>query len=266
MRHGKFVGALVVGIFLIGTFAVVLPVHATFTLGQLTGSYPFHELDFDPHVSGVVGYVWPGGGENSYSGAPNFASNTLYPGYQSPYPCTSVGQPTGNGGVVGSSGNPAQCNPPGAPTSSWYQLQGSAYAPFGAVLAGSTGDLIFGLNATADTCPGGVAQQTSCSANPADRLGWSGVTIYLPPGFTLPTMDGSDVVTTVTNSYANIQVYHVSPYDRYAPGWTAVNIWTDGGQSASPAGSSGLGTSDAYYSHQFINFTNAGEWYYFRIN
>src|SRR5208282_658996 len=86
-----------------------------------------------------------------------------------------------------------------------------------------------------------------------------------PPGFTLPTMDGSNVVTTVTNSYANIQVYKVSPYDRYAPGWTAVNIWTDGGESSNPNGGSGA-TSVTYNNHQFLNFTSLGEWYYFRIN
>ena len=250
-------------IFLGSAYVVVSPVQAHFTLGNLTGTYRFHSEDFDPHVSGVVGYVWPGGGLNSYTGVPNAASSVLSPGYQSPYPCTLAGEPTGNGGIVGSSGNAAQCNPAGAPTSSWYQLQGSTYSPFGAVLAGSTGDLIFAINATAGTCPGGHNPSTTfpflgCSG--FDPLGWSGVTIFLPPGFTLPTVDGSDVVTTVTNSYANIQVYRVSPYDRYAPGWTAVNIWTDGGQSAiKNAGA-------AYYNHQFINFTNAGEWYYFRIN
>src|SRR5208282_4462555 len=157
------------------------------------------------------------------------------------------------------------------PTSSWYQLQGSAYAPFGAVLTGSTGDLIFAINATADTCPGGVSQQGSCSAHPTDRLGWSGVTIFLPPGFTVPVMDGSNVVTTSTNSYGNIQVWKVSPYDRYAPGWTAVNVWVDGIQDAANNNCGGTssspgGTSCSYYNHQYINFTSAGEWYYFRIN
>jgi len=243
---------------------MVMPAQAHFTLGNLTGTYRFHSQDFDPHVSGVVGYVWPGGGLDSYSGVPNAASSVLSPGYQSPYPCRLGGEPLGfSGGVVGSSGYPAQCNPTGAPTSSWYQLQGSAYAPFGAVLAGSTGDLIFAINATADTCPGGNDGGTdfpSLGCSGFNPLGWSGITIYLPPGFTLPTLDGSDVVTTVTNNYANIQVYHVSPYDRYAPGWTAVNIWTDGGQSAYPNG------NNPYYNHQFINFTNAGEWYYFRLN
>src|SRR5208282_3314953 len=92
-------------------------------------------------VFGVIGYVFPGGGLAALTGAPNVASSVLSPGYQAPYPCTSNGQELGNGVVVGSTGNAPGCNPPGAPTSSWYQLQGSAYAPFGAVLTGSTGDL-----------------------------------------------------------------------------------------------------------------------------
>jgi len=260
----RLVAALTIAIFVVSAFAVMVPAQAHFTLGNLTGTYRFHSEDFDPHVSGVIGYVWPGGGLNAYSGAPNVASSVLSPGYQSPYPCRLGGEPLGfSGGVVGGSGYPAQCNPTGAPTSSWYQLQGSAYAPFGAVLAGSTGDLIFAINATAQSCPGGHDGGTDfpfLGCGGFNPLGWSGITIYLPPGFTLPTMDGSDVVTTITNSYSNIQVYQVSPYDRYAPGWTAVNIWTDGGQSAYPNGNL------PYYNHQFINFTNAGEWYYFRIN
>src|SRR5208283_2108055 len=284
MHRSKLAAVFTLMLFLVGTFAVVLPVQATFTLGQLTGTYPYHELDFDPHVSGVIGYVWPGGGENSYSGAPNFASNTLYPGYQAPYPCTVAGQPTGNGGIVGTSGNPAQCNPPGAPTSSWYQLQGSAYAPFGSVLAGSTGDLIFAVNATATSNPGGCKTNTggSCRqsaagavANDGDKLGWSQLLILLPPGFNMPsetsstygiTSDASDVITTMTNSYTDIQVSKYFPSDRYAPDWTAVQITTDGGQSAVNNGGNNVNTAVSYYNHQFINFTSAGEWYYVRIN
>src|SRR5208337_1773071 len=239
--------ALTIAIFVLSTLAIMTPnVKADFTLGALTPSYPFHQQDFDPHVSGVIGYVFPGGGLAALTGSPGTASSVLSPGYQAPYPCTSNGQELGNGVIVGTPGNAPGCNPPGAPSSSWYQLQGSAYAPFGAVLSGSTGDLIFAINATADTCPGGVSQQGLCSAHLSDQLGWSGVTIFLPPGFTLPVMDGSNVVTTITNSYGNIQVLKVSPYDRYAPGWTAVNVWVDGIQDAANAnsgGCSGVGTS-----------------------
>ena len=133
-------------IFIVSTFAVANPVAATFTLGDLTGTYRYHQFDFDPHVqlgNGVVGYVWPGGGQNALSGFPNFANVNHAPGYQSPYP---GGKP---GFAPGLSG--------GAPSASWYQLQGDAYAPFGAVLAGSTGDLIFAINSTCtDYTPGGT--------------------------------------------------------------------------------------------------------------
>jgi hypothetical protein len=40
----------------------------------------------------VIGYVWPGGGQNAYDGFPNVAGANLAPGYQSPYP---GGNPTG---------------------------------------------------------------------------------------------------------------------------------------------------------------------------
>jgi len=53
------------------------------------------------------------------------------------------------------------------------------------------------------------------------------------------------------------------------PGWTAVNIWTDGGENSGPFGTGSSGTSttsQTYYNHQFLNFTSLGEWYYFRIN
>jgi len=240
MHRANLAAALTLVVFVVGSVAVALPAQATFTLGNLTSTSPYDISNFDPHVPGVVGYVWPGAGQCAWEGFPNQASNNCFPGYQSAYP----------------SGNP-----PGAPTNSWYQLQGDTYAPFGAVLAGSTGDLIFAINATAGTCPGGVPQQRGlCAASPDHRLGWSGLTIFLPPGFTMPTMDGSNIVTTITNSYSNVQVWKVSPYDRYAPGWTAVNVWVDGIQNAVRNG------GGSYYDHQYINFTNAGEWYYLRIN
>jgi hypothetical protein len=224
-------------------------VQAHFTLGDLTGTFRYHANDFDPHVPGVVGYVWPGGGQNTWGGSPNFANVNNAPGYQSPYPGGKPSNVPGTNQIGNALDNP------------WYQLEGNSYSPFGSVLTGSTGDLIFAINATAGTCPGGVAEQRGlCSANPNHRLGWSGVTIFIPSGFTLPTMDGSNIVTTITDSYSNIQVWKVSPYDRYSPGWTAVNIWVDGIQNAVKNGGS------SYYDHQYINFTSAGEWYYFRIN
>ncbi|MGA8904753.1 MAG: carboxypeptidase-like regulatory domain-containing protein [Candidatus Bathyarchaeia archaeon] len=186
----------------------------------MTGTPRYHSNDFDPHVPGVIGYVWPGSGLNSYLGFPNVASDVLSPGYQSPYP----------GG-----------NPPGAPTQSWYQLEGDAYAPFGAVLTGSTGDLIFALNATAGF-----------------RGRWQGVDLLIPPGFSVSNTP--QVVSTITNDYSGIAVARISPNDRYAPGWTLVRVLVDAGMdSVSPS-------TTAYYDHQAIDFTAAGEWYYIRIN
>src|SRR5208283_6138061 len=84
--------SVIISLFMLASFAIANPVQAHFTLGDLTGTYRFHENDFDPHVPGVIGYVWPGGGEDSYAGAPNVASSFLSPGYQSPYPCRLSGE------------------------------------------------------------------------------------------------------------------------------------------------------------------------------
>ena len=217
----RFRALLLISIFVLGIVAIGVPVQATFTLGDLTGTSPYHANDFDPHVFGVIGYVWPGSGENAYDGFPNVASADLSPGYQAPYP----------------SGNP-----PGAPSNSWYQLEGDTYAPFGAVLTGSTGDLIFALNATA-----GFTGR------------WQGVDILIPPGFAMPGTP--QIVSTITNDYSAIAVSRISSDDRYAPGWTLVRVLADAGMSAS-----GPTTAGIYYDHQGIDFTTAGEWYYVRIN
>ncbi len=233
------------------------PVQAHFTLGNLTGTFRYHANDFDPHVAGPVGYVWPGGGLNAYSGFPNVASASLGPGYQSPYP----------------GGKPA-----GAPSNSWYQLESDAYAPFGAVLTDSTGDLIFALNATcrpvnwnnfaacATDTPdahnnGVVKSEIQTALNSAK--GWDTWMILIPPEFTgsgLTPFDDSQVVSTLTNSYDRVFVAKLSPYDRYAPGWTLVAITVDASMTST-------------YNHQLIMFTppagrltGTQEWYYARIN
>jgi hypothetical protein len=128
-----------------------------------------------------------------------------------------------------------------APSSSWYQLEGDAYAPFGAVLTGSSGDLIFAINATY-----GFTGR------------WTGLGILIPPGFSVPNVP--QIVSTITNDYSGISVIRISPYDRYAPGWTLVEVLADAGQNSRGA------TTAPYYDHQAIDFTSAGEWYYVRIN
>ncbi|MGA8857338.1 MAG: hypothetical protein WB643_09265 [Candidatus Bathyarchaeia archaeon] len=239
--HKKLAAALTITIFVISTLAIVGPVQAHFTLGNLTGTYRYHANDFDPHVAGPIGYVWPGGGQGAYQGALNFASSSQAPGYQSPYP----------GG-----------NPVGAPSNSWYQLESDAYAPFGAVLTGSTGDLIFGLNATCPPTLWGVG----CAANApkggeiqsplSDTKGWDTWMILIPPEFKVPgaaALDSSQIASTLTNSYDKYLVATLGPNDRYAPGWTLVAIGVDA--AVNPG-----------YNHQYLNFTTAGEWYYARIN
>ncbi len=70
----KLAAALTIAIFVLSTLAIMTPAQAHFTLGLLTPSYRFHAQDFDPHVSGVIGYVFPGGGLAAYTGVPNGAS------------------------------------------------------------------------------------------------------------------------------------------------------------------------------------------------
>jgi hypothetical protein len=122
-------------IILMVALASIAPVNAHFTLGNLIHSDRFHSDDFDTHLAGPLAYVWPGGGLSSYTGF----GDRFPPGYQSPYPGGKPGGPGINGPGGVSLPNPG---------SSWYQLESDAYAPFGAVLAGSTGDLIFAINAT----------------------------------------------------------------------------------------------------------------------
>jgi hypothetical protein len=160
-------------------------------------------------------------------------------------------------------------NPPGAPSNSWYQLEGDTYAPFGAILTNSTGDLIFALNATGTpdtwssttgTNAAGLKTEIQTPLSPTE--GWDTWFILIPPEFTVPgapNFDGSQIVSTLTNSYDRVFVAKLSPDDRYAPNWTLVALTVDAAVDANSAGST-------YYNHQYLNFTHAGEWYYARIN
>lgn len=99
------------------------------------------------------------------------------------------------------------------------------------VLASSVGDLIFAISSSGPTYPDG----------------WDTLAILVPPEFhgILP----EQVVSTITNNYANVYVGSLSPSDRYGPGWTIVAV-----------------TADANTHRQFINFTTGAEWYYVRLN
>jgi hypothetical protein len=241
----RFRGLLLISLFIVGILVVGVPVQASFTLGDLTGTPRYHANDFDPHVAGVIGYVWPGSGENAYQGFPSIAGTNLSPGYQSPYP---------------------HSNPPGAPDNSWYQLEGGSYSPFGAILTGSTGDLIFALNATAYATTACVKSPTTGCARFMGR--WQGVDILIPPGFAVPGTP--QIVSTITNDYSSIAVSRISTDDRYAPGWTLVRVLADAGMDAASPYTPGSGppptAATPYYDHQGIDFTSAGEWYFVRIN
>lgn len=220
----KLGAALIVTIFVIGVFAVMIPVQAHFTLGDYTATYPYHKNDFDPHIPGLTGYLWPGSGQNAYQGNPGTLPPGSSPGYQSPWP---------------------QGHPPTAPQN-WLQLEGHEYAPFGAILASegdhaNRGDLIFALNLT------GTLDNLGLPTN----LGWDYWFIAIPPEF--GSIKQEQIVTTVTNSYTRIGIFTPSSFDRYAPGWTIVSVRGDR-------------TSANGFNHAFFNFTNAGEWYYLRIN
>ncbi|MGO9643109.1 MAG: hypothetical protein ACLPY5_00010 [Candidatus Bathyarchaeia archaeon] len=191
----KLIATIAIAVFVFSSLAAVSPAYSHYTLGNSSPNSPFHVNNFDPHVNGLLGYVWPGAGENSYAGFPTVTSSDLSPGYEPP------------------------------------NIQGSAYSPYGAILAGSTGDLIFGLT----------------SSDFTSNLGWTTLAILIPPEF--GGVVSEQVVSTLTDNYANIVTKTLSPYDRYAPGWTIVYV-----------------TADSNTPNQFINFTTRSEWYYVRIN
>jgi len=227
-----------------------MPVQASFTLGNYTNTYPYHVNDFDPHVSGVIGYVWPGGGELA-SPTPNLGYvNSIppgeSPGYQSPW----------------------STNPPGAPSYTWYQLSGNAYSPFGAILTGSTGDLVFAVNASTFASDGDGGPWTKPDTTHTS-WGWGSLSILIPPEF--GNIKPEQVVSTITNDYGDIAVATLSQNDRYAPGWTLIQIYTeDSGWNHAGAIYSSYSTSPAQFvsgvSGWLFNSTDAHEWYYVRIN
>ncbi len=197
---------------------------AHFTLGKLAGNSRFHDQDFDPHVPGPTAYLWPGAGFAALIGT----TDGLPPGYQTPWP---------NG------------NPPSAP-SSWYQLEGNSYSPFGSILTSTAdhaniGDLILGINFT---------RPIEIIPNGEDVL-YSGIFIYIPPEF--KGISSSNIVTSITNDYSQISVSSAPPTDPFAPGWTTVSI------SASSTGFIMSFRASHDTNHDGIGYD---EWYYIRFN
>ena len=197
---------------------------AHFTLGKLTGTFRFHDQDFDPHVPGPTAFLWPSAGFAAITGT----ASGLPPGYQSPWP---------NG------------KPPLA-QSSWYQLEGTAYAPFGSILTSTPdhaniGDLVLGINLTRpkEVIPVGV-----------DVL-YSGIYIYIPPEF--KGITASQIVTSITNDYSQISVSTAPLNDPFAPGWIRVSV-----------NSASTGFIMSFRANDDVNHDGVGydEWYYVRLN
>jgi len=223
----KLAASLTIAIFLLSTIAVFAPVQAHFTLGKNNeGVYPYTVQNFDPHAPGVLGYVWPGGGENTYLGSPTRVTNNVGPGYTAPYPVNALTA----AGVY----NPSW-------TQNLAQLDGHEYSPSGAIVVSSTGDLIFAINAS---------QTWGVRSCPSATCTFTALYIAIPPEFKVPNKP-EQVVTTITNNYADIIPYTVNSYDRYVPGWTLIRIIAD---PQNPIHFYNLGP------------TPQGEWYYVRIN
>jgi len=129
------------------------------------------------------------------------------------------------------------------------------------VLAGSTGDLIFGFNYSDPRCTGPSPSNCGPTTASGNYIGWDTLAIYIPANFSVP--DSSQIVSTLSNDYSGYVVVKASQVDRYCPGCTVVYVAAD---QATDATRSGVVPYHPYYNHQFINFTTAKEWYYVRIN
>jgi len=270
--------AFIIMLFALGIAAI--PVEAHFTLGDLTGAWPYRTNDYDTltgtaHVTGVIGYVWPGGGYSTGSAATVGTTDKLwapqYPGYMPPFPHWKPGGATGGSYPLG-----------------WYQADDNNYAPFGAIMTSTIasgtsplktwwgnptiegigindqsvrGDLLFGFNATK-----------------AFFHNYTEMWLFVPPEFT--NIASNKVVASWTNNYDNIQVKQAD-VDRnvygamdgyidnwgsmYAPGWTVVRVHADMGKYYNETQKTFLNSAIFYYPH-CMNFTGKSEWYYLRLN
>lgn len=258
-----------------------VPVSAHFTLGELTPTYDYHNRDFDPHMTGPIGYVWPGVGLIGTATLPLAAP--IYPGYQSPYPGSNPGtKGSGYGGNLPST----TYYPPG-----WYQLDANNYAPFGAILtsniAPNTVKSTWWNNPTIEGIapdPLGVVKGDLIFAFNATK-GWyhnyTEVVVFVPPEFT--GIKREQIVASWTNNYDLVQVktaqldrnvystystgYLDSWGSAYAPGWTAVRVGTDRGAYYNVTQKDPAIGDDIFYYPRCLNWTRyTDQWYYLRIN
>jgi len=254
--------AFVTMLFLLGIVAT--PVSAHFTEGRHQPTYPFRSRHFDPHVEGLIGYVFPGGGLFTWP-TPWFygpgwylgpGTNT-YPGYQSPWPYYDV-----NTGV--------QLPWPAQGPMQWYQLDSNNYAPFGAILTSTIKALtpfqtMWKTNSYGTTTPlkspsgnptieglegsGGASIEHAVKGDlllafnvtrtqkdtwraAAGMGGWWAINftmaeIMIPPEFSVG-LTRTRVVNSITNNYDNIDISTRNREDYvYGPFWRRLRVYTD---------------------------------------
>ncbi len=249
----KVSGILLLFILALAAFLITVPTQAHFTVGRPTGTSPYRVRDFDPHVPGPTGYVWPGSGVMTLSQVPTPPSGTQNWGSGAPSPVTWAQGAMLPPGYQ----SPFSTNPPGAPCS-WLQLAGNAYAPFGAILTSTddrdnVGDFIFGINFTTinDVFP----------PSGSGDYNYHSLTIYIPPEFSPPVdwtgADTSNIVTTITNEYGSIYVWKADIKDPFGPGWWVIYISPDQGSYGILSSPRGI---------LFSQYNSYNEWYYVRVN
>jgi len=229
--------AFVTMLFILGI--VAMPVSAHFTMGNHIPTYPFRTKHFDPHVDGLVGYVFPGSGLFT-AGAPGWywgPGTFQYPGYQSPWPYWT-----------GSVNNPWPAQGP----MQWYQLDANNYAPFGAILTSTIkagtpfksmwdanrwasdnptiegleiehavkGDMILAFNVT-------KGQKDTWKSKGFWAVNFTMAEILIPPEFSVG-LDRRKVVTSITNNYDLIGISTRNREDySYGPYWRRLRVYTD---------------------------------------
>lgn len=214
--HKKLTAALTIAIFALSSVAIFTPASAHFTLGDYTANFDYHANDFDPHLAGPTGYVWPGSGLASFTGTPaGFPA-----GYQSPWP-----------------GN----NPPGQPSSN-YQLEGNAYAPFGAILTSTEdhqnrGPLIFAFNfsqpcngAQGSSFPGVIECDTGTGqVTGGTLLNFTGLSIYIPPEFDLSSAESNPglIHATFATTANDFYLTRTDANNPIGPGWWVITFQGD---------------------------------------
>lgn len=231
----RIIAAFMVALFVLGAALTAAPTWAHTTLGMQTdgsdpnGMYRIHDVETNfGHVPGVTGYVFPGGGKDWYTG--NIPPVQEYPGYQSPW--TNY--------------------PPNAPYMTWWQLRGTSYTPFGAILASTEetqniGDLIFAVNFTTEGIPGGWKPSWPIIWDTVN-FNYTKLTIYIPPEFVPVNVDWEagktdNIVSTIPGE--DISVKRADVKDPFGPSWWVISIEGD---------------------IKFLEAHEWTEWYYVRVN